>query len=260
MDIPLGKEVAQPAAYDPTLLAPVPRALAREQAHLDPSTFQGWDDWTAYEVCWQDVEGRRHATPLQFRVPSDSPNLVESKSIKLYLNSLFFAAFDDQQALVEEVALQLTESAGSSVMVSAADQLAELHPDPGTAWKNLDREMPSSGELRSRKPAKVDQFYFTECFRSLCPVTSQPDWASVFIRCDGPELDPAVLCAYLYAFSEHTGFHEQCVEQILCDLVNAGQQRVAVYARYLRRGGIDINPYRTTQADYGIGIGRIPRQ
>ncbi len=258
MAIPLGKEVAQPTRYDPSVLAAVPRSQGRKLAHIRAEAFGGWDDWTAYELCWPDLQGKRHTAVLAFRVPANSPNLVESKSIKLYLNSCFFSPFKSENELLQEVGKQLSNCAGAPVNVRL-DASPAVFPEPGADWIDLDQLEASQGELVAAAETS-DQFYLTRAFRSLCPVTGQPDWASVFVRCEGPRLNPNSLCHYLYRFSEHSGFHEQCVEQILQYLLEHGQDRVAVCGRFLRRGGIDINPFRTTDVDFSIGVGRLPRQ
>lgn len=259
MDIPLGKQVDQPTAYRPDILAPVPRAIGRQQGGIDAALFCGWDDWTAYEFCWQDEQGRRHACAVTFRVPASSPNLVESKSVKLYLNSCFMRVFGSEAELVGELADQLSRCTGEQVEVELGSSLP-IDTQPGGAWVNLDQYRPFGSELRAPAAAHAEQLFYTDGFRSLCPVTGQPDWASLYVRCDGPELDRAALCHYLYGFAHHSGFHEQCVEQVLVRLLQTGQQRVAVYARFLRRGGIDINPFRSTDKQFGIGVGRLWRQ
>jgi 7-cyano-7-deazaguanine reductase len=264
----LGREVAYPDRYDPRLLFPIPRAAARTQIGVQaPLPFVGSDRWHAYELSWLDARGKPCVATATFTVPCDSPNLIESKSLKLYLNSLNAARFESAEAVRLRIAEDLGGCAGAAVTVAfglppvaacgAALSLdgLDLHID--------DYGPPNASYLRTLGTAEVvEEMLCSELLKSNCPVTGQPDWASLSVHYRGAAIEPAGLLRYLISFREHAEFHEQCVERIYQD-INAccRPEWLAVEARYTRRGGLDINPYRASaQAPGRAAIVRDCRQ
>lgn len=253
----LGRETTWPCGYDPDVLFPIPRALGRAALGLDGALpFFGVDIWNAYELSWLDPDGKPRIAIAQFRVPAASPNLIESKSLKLYLGSLATMALPDTEAVRACLERDLGAAAGAPVTAElvtpdgfGALRLAQLAgaciddtPVSITAYG------PSEpGHLCANPAAIVTETLVSHLLKSNCPVTGQPDWASVQVAYTGPRIEPAGLLRYLVSFREHTGFHEQCVERIYCDLqARCHPTELAVYARYTRRGGIDINPWRSS--------------
>ncbi len=255
--LPLGRATTYTADYDPGLLCPVPRRLKRDELGLGAALpFDGVDIWNAYEISWLNPKGKPVVAVGEFRVPCVSPNLIESKSLKLYLNSFNqtrFAAIGEVQELIAAdlgraagapVAVQLTASAGF-----AGQTIGTL---PGRCIDNLDIEVADyrlEPELLAgaANPAQVvTEELYSDLLKSNCLVTSQPDWGSVLIRYRGPKIDAEALLRYLISFRQHNEFHEQCVERIFVDLTRfCAPERLTVYARYTRRGGLDINPFRS---------------
>ncbi|TYT26533.1 NADPH-dependent 7-cyano-7-deazaguanine reductase QueF [Luteimonas viscosa] len=249
---PLGREVAYPAHYDPSLLFPIPRAPARGELGIGEALpFAGHDRWHAYELSWLDGRGKPQAATATITVPATSPNLVESKSLKLYLNSLNSTRFDTAEALSSRIAEDLSRSAGAPVGFAFG-----LPPfegdiiDEAACIDGLDIAIetygpPDAGLLHADAGGNVSEVLRSELLKSNCPVTGQPDWASVSIAYRGPRIDRAALLRYLVSFREHAGFHEQCVERIFVDLLaRCRPEALSVEARYTRRGGLDINPWR----------------
>jgi len=253
-DSSLGREVAYPTRYDPTLLFPIPRAGARAQLGLDPGSplpFIGHDRWHAYELGWLDLRGKPQVATATLQVPCGSPQLVESKSLKLYLNSLNGTRFDDAEAVRARIAHDLSRSAGAEVAVAfglpplAAGDAGEDIDDVET---DIDRYgPPEPGFLQADAATQVEETLCSRLLKSNCPVTGQPDWASVHLRYRGPRIDRAGLLRYLVSFRDHCEFHEQCVERIFLDVLrHCRPAALSVEARYTRRGGLDINPWRAT--------------
>ena len=248
----LGREVAYPRHYDPTLLFPIPRAAGRQALAMDGALpFIGHDRWHAYELSWLDRRGKPVAATATLAVPASTPNLVESKSLKLYLNSLNASRFDDGENVRTRIADDLSQAAGGPVEVRFG--LPPLSGDDDAICIDaLDVEIdsygpPDPGLLRADPGDEAEETLRSGLLKSNCPVTGQPDWATVDIACRGPRIDRASLLRYLVSFREHAGFHEQCVEQIFVDLlVRCRPRQLSVEARYTRRGGLDINPWRAT--------------
>ncbi len=249
----LGRDVAYPSQYDPGLLFPIPRAQARQQIGIDDGAlpFIGHDRWHAYELSWLEARGKPRATTATFSVPCDSPNLVESKSLKLYLNSLNAARFDDDEAVRRCIATDLSQSAGAPVTV-AFGLPPVTENDDGILLDELpvtiDRYGPPAPELlASDNGITAGEVLVSHLLKSNCPVTGQPDWASVALRYRGPRIDRAGLLRYLVSYRDHAEFHEQCVERIFRDVLErCHPASLSVEARYTRRGGLDINPWRAT--------------
>ncbi|WP_028918006.1 NADPH-dependent 7-cyano-7-deazaguanine reductase QueF [Pseudoxanthomonas sp. J35] len=252
----LGREVAYPTRYDPGLLFPIPRAGARVELGLaagDALPFAGHDRWHAYELSWLDGRGKPCVATATVQVPAGSPNLVESKSLKLYLNSLNAHRFDSAEAVLACIAGDLSRSAGAPVTVAfGLPAMAAAADDEGESLDaievDFDRYGPPDATLLSAAAGDiVEEHLQSSLLKSNCPVTGQPDWASVHLRYRGPRIDRAGLLRYLVSFREHAEFHEQCVERIFLDVLRqCAPQSLSVEARYTRRGGLDINPWRGT--------------
>ena len=251
----LGQATEYPDRYDAGLLQPIPRVLGRDALGLDEAgalPFTGVDLWTHYELSWLDAGGKPVVAIGEIRVPAESDSLIESKSLKLYFNSLNFARFASPQGFVAQVEQDLSEAAGAAVSLTLLDASAAAGAEalPGRCVDDLplvtDSYTPDPGLLRSDPADEADEVLHSHLLRSNCPVTDQPDWGSVLIHYRGPRIDPQSLLAYLVSFRRHADFHEQCVERIFTDLQrHAGARQLSVYARYTRRGGLDINPFRS---------------
>jgi len=251
-DLPLGREVAYPARYDPALLFPIPRSIGRTALGPDGALpFAGHDRWHAYELSWLDARGKPRVATATFTVPCESPNLVESKSLKLYLNSLNAHRFDDDEALRGTIAADLSRAAGAQVEVAFGLPAMATDDDDAISIDDLDVAIdhygPPDAALLRRGGDAVAETLASDLLKSNCPVTGQPDWAGVRIAYRGPRIDREGLLRYLVGFREHAEFHEQCVERIFTDLTaRCAPDRLSVEARYTRRGGLDINPWRAT--------------
>jgi 7-cyano-7-deazaguanine reductase len=259
-DSPLGKTVAYADRYDPTLLFPIPRAPNRAALGIGAELpFHGVDVWNAYELSWLDARGKPEVAIAEFRVPATSPNIVESKSFKLYLNSYNRERLPDAHELRVRLVRDLSTAAGAAVDVTLSPAqrftsatLAELEGESidTLALDIDDYGPPNAAHLRVVAGAEVvEEALVSNLLKSNCPVTGQPDWASVQIRYAGARIDRAGLLRYLVSFREHAEFHEQCVERIFVDLMHrCAPSALSVYARYTRRGGLDINPWRGDRA------------
>ena len=270
-DLPLGRHVDYPREYDASLLFPIPRAHGRAALGLgdgDELPFIGADRWHAYEVSWLDARGKPVVATLNFSVPADTPRLVESKSLKLYLNSVNGTRFDDAGAVRERIAADLSLAAGGEVTVAEGlpPMAGRGGAEAGFLLDALDIAIddygpPNAAHLRADAGDIVDEVLRSDLLKSNCPVTGQPDWASVRIAYRGPRIDRAGLLRYLVSFRDHAEFHEQCVERIFTDLLaRCGVRSLSVEARYTRRGGLDINPWRTTRDRAAPEAGRDERQ
>lgn len=284
---PLGRSLERyPQRYDATLLFPIPRATARARlpwgtnaALVQTPPFTGADLWTAFELSWLNARGKPQVAIAHIVIPCQTPNIIESKSLKLYLNSFNQSVFDSADVVRERIAADLSAAAwgaqppGSRVLVQIS------MPD---AWKNqkiqeldgilLDRldvecehyDAPRADLLahdREQPNVPVEEAFVTHLFKSHCPVTGQPDWASVQIRHFGQPLDQARLLQYLVSFRNHGGFHEDCVERIFADIWTQCQPvKLSIYARFTRRGGLDINPWRVSYPAKMPDNIRLPRQ
>lgn len=255
-DLPLGRRVDYPRYYDAGLLHPIARADGRRGLGLADAAppFTGHDRWQAYELSWLDPGGTPRVATATFTVPADSPNLVESKSLKLYLNSFNATAFDGDEAVRARIAADLSAAAGAQVQVAfglppletAEDQAKVIGIDDQQL--DIDHYGPPRAALLTADPGDVvEEALASALLKSNCPVTGQPDWADLRIGYRGPRIDRAGLLRYVASFRDHAGFHEQCVERIFVDLMARCTPRtLSVDARYTRRGGLDINPWRAT--------------
>lgn len=267
-DSSLGREVAYPSQYDPALLFPIPRAGGRAEIGLDaaPLPFYGLDRWHAYELGWLDAHGKPCVATATLQVPCTSPQLIESKSLKLYLNSLNAMRFNSAEAVRACIVTDLSARAGADVTMEfglpPVDPLGE-----GESLDALDIAIDCYGPPRPQfllaaAEDIVEETLSSALLKSNCPVTGQPDWATLSVRYRGGRIDREGLLRYLISFREHAGFHEQCVEQIFHDLMTRCRpQSLQVEARYTRRGGLDINPWRATpDVAEPIAFHRDPRQ
>jgi 7-cyano-7-deazaguanine reductase len=271
-DIPLGREVAYPSHYDPGLLFPIPRTLGRAEIGLDtgvdapPLPFVGHDRWHAYELSWLDGRGKPVAATATIAVPAASPMLIESKSLKLYLNSLNAAHFASVDDVRGTMLADLSKVAGAAVSVDFGLPPFAAADDDAILIDALDIDIddygpPNAAHLTLKDDAIVEETLRSELLKSNCPVTGQPDWASVRIAYRGAKIDRAGLLRYLVSFRNHAEFHEQCVERIFVDvLARCRPQTLSVEARYTRRGGLDINPWRATPGTPPPAAGRDERQ
>ncbi|MCW5579744.1 MAG: NADPH-dependent 7-cyano-7-deazaguanine reductase QueF [Luteimonas sp.] len=253
LDSPLGREVAYPRSYDATLLFPIPRAAARAALGLGATLpFAGHDRWHAYELSWLDANGKPVVGTATITVPASSPNLVESKSLKLYFNSYNATRFDDPGAVLTRIATDLSQAAGAAVVAKFGLPPFTADGDHAASIDALDLAIdrygpPDAALLASDGNATVEETLRSDLLKSNCPVTGQPDWAGVRIAYRGPRIDRAGLLRYLVSFRDHAEFHEQCVERIFVDVMaRCRPQALSVEARYTRRGGLDINPWRAT--------------
>ena len=251
----LGRAVDYPRHYDASLLFPIARIVGRSALSLDAALpFIGHDRWQAYELSWLDVRGKPVVATATFTVPADSPHLVESKSLKLYLNSFNATRFDDAEAVRARIAADLSQAAGTPVGVQFG--LPPFAEDDATSSYSFlldtlditidDYGPPNKTHLHCMAE-RASETLCSQLLKSNCPVTGQPDWAHVRIAYAGPRIDRAGLLRYLVSFRDHAEFHEQCVERIFVDvLAHCSPDSLSVEARYTRRGGLDINPWRAT--------------
>ena len=257
-DSPLGKSSEYIATYTPSLLFPIPRAAKWAELGLSAETlpYQGVDFWNCFELSWLLPSGKPVVAMGEFAIPADSPNIIESKSFKLYLNSLNQSVFNSADELVAVLTQDLSAAAGKSVGVRVRS-LAEVTADgvqaaPGICIDELDVAIsnyaqPQPELLRCDSARVVEESLHSHLLKSNCPVTGQPDWGTLVVQYRGWELDHASLLAYLVSFRQHADFHEQCVERIFLDLLRLLKpEHLTVYARYVRNGGLDINPYRSS--------------
>ena len=259
----LGKTSAYVDRYDPSLLFPIPRAGKRAEIGITgASPFFGADLWTAFELSWLNPRGKPQVALAHITVPSESPHIIESKSFKLYLNSFNNTVFKDAREVQDCLRADLSEAAWrgadqpSSVGVRLlAPELFDqepVHELDGLSLDRLDvectRYTPAPELLRAHHDeAPVTEVLTSNLLKSNCLVTGQPDWGSVQIRYSGAQIDQEGLLQYLVSFRNHNEFHEQCVERIFMDIWTRCQPiQLVVYARYTRRGGLDINPFRTS--------------
>ena len=253
---PLGRRTDYPDTYTPGVLFAIPRAESRATLGIgDPPPFYGEDIWNAWELTWLTGTGKPAVATAEIRVPADSPNIVESKSLKLYLNSFAMSEFDTTEDVARTMAVDLggTTGADVTVYVRMPGETEGRRTDvlPGTLLDDLDvtcDDSDVSPDVLTADPANVvKESLHTHLLRSLCPVTAQPDTGSLLVEYEGPKIDPERLLRYVVSFRRHQDFHETCVERIYTELsARCAPERLIVHARYQRRGGIDINPCRTS--------------
>lgn len=256
-DLSLGKQVDYEFEYNPDLLQGVPRSLSRDTLNLAGSglPFDGIDTWTGYELSWLNLKGKPNVAILECHVPITSKNLIESKSFKLYLNSFNQTKFASAEDVRQVLQADLSACAGETVEVKLIlpEQFSSLQFQEfnGTLLDSLDVEIdqysPNTQYLTvAKNETGVQETLVSHLLKSNCLITSQPDWASIQIRYEGKAIEHEGLLKYLISFRQHNEFHEQCVERIYNDIMQHCQpDKLTVCARYTRRGGLDINPFRS---------------
>lgn len=266
---PLGRKTAYPARYAPEVLYAIARADNRRALGIDEENlpFRGEDVWTAYDLSWLLPSGKPQAAIATLRVPASSPRLVESKSLKLYLDSLAMTPFGDDRGVASLIAADLSRACGAPIDVALSPptrSAAGLSDLPGNSIDGLtvecDRWEVDPSLLAVTGDDAVSEALHSHLLRSLCPVTGQPDIGSILIRYRGPKMDHGALLRYLVSYRSHEDFHENCIERIFLDLKErCAPSQLSVYARYNRRGGLDINPFRSDTDDNAPHL-RLPRQ
>lgn len=266
----LGKDTTYPDTYSPDILFPIARAASRSAYAGVAGVSQGIDWWHVFEVSWLDSQYKPQVAIGRLSIPADSAFLIESKSLKLYFNSLNFKNFNDQEAFIACVEHDLSRVAQAAISLV----LMEVNSLPVSDISGvcLDDVRPSA--IRAEPDASLLQLdqtaisqksqeftLFSHLLRSNCPVTGQPDWGSVFIRYQGIKPCYSALLAYIISYRRHSGFHEQCVEQMFADIWQQLQpEKLMVYAAYTRRGGLDINPCRVSHIEWLPAPIRLARQ
>ncbi|MBX2808596.1 MAG: NADPH-dependent 7-cyano-7-deazaguanine reductase QueF [Cellvibrionaceae bacterium] len=265
VDNPLGQSTRYPRHYSPELLFPIARAKARQALAIAQALpFSGEDRWTAYELSWLDARGKPEVRLAELIIPCDSPAIIESKSFKLYLNSFNQTTFADEAEVSACIQRDLSQVAGAQVSVFfyAVDDQRALASVASQGYcldqlpVAIDDYHLKPDELAFDASRTVEQaMFYSHLLKTNCPVTGQPDWATVMIEYTGCAIVPEALLRYLVSFREHQDYHEHCVETIFCHLKHHCQpQNLSVYARYTRRGGLDINPFRS---DYAQGQSQL---
>ncbi|ELS8947313.1 NADPH-dependent 7-cyano-7-deazaguanine reductase QueF [Vibrio fluvialis] len=267
----LGKKTEYANQYDPSLLQPVPRSLNRNDLNLgDELPFLGCDIWTLYELSWLNDKGLPQVAIGEVAIPATSANLIESKSFKLYLNSFNQTRFADWAEVQACLQKDLSACAGESVQVEVKP-LAAYTAQPivtmqGECIDDQDIEI-SSYDFDDTLLAEassdeiVEETLHSHLLKSNCLITNQPDWGSVEIAYRGPKIDREALLRYIVSFREHNEFHEQCVERIFTDISRyCHPEHLTVLARYTRRGGLDINPFRSSHQAAPANNQRMARQ
>lgn len=267
----LGKSVTYKSTYSPELLQPVPRQLNRDALALQGKNlpFHGNDIWNGYELSWLQPNGLPRIAILRCYIDAFSDNLIESKSFKLYLNSFNNSTFASEAAVREALYNDLSACANGDVHIEIIPpeefHLLSFASLPGQCIDQQDitiSEYALNPKLLNSKEQAgiVSETLHSNLLKSNCLVTNQPDWASVVIKYEGPQIDQAALLRYLISFREHNEFHEQCIERIFMDLTEyCACTKLTVYARYTRRGGLDINPFRSNFEE-PVNDLRTPRQ
>jgi len=269
--LPLGQDVTYSAEYDPTLIAPIPRKLSRESLDInDELPFYGEDLWTGFELSWLQPSGVPTAYIARFYIPADSENIIESKSFKLYLNSYNDTIFKSADSVRERLERDLSAAAKATVRVELdavssavvaplqiSDSLGEC-VDDSPLQASVYEPTP---ELLKVSSETVEEVLHSHLLKSNCPVTGQPDWATVIVKYRGPKIERSAFLAYVVSFRHHQDFHEHCAERMFLDLMKHCQcEELQICTRYTRRGGLDINPYRSTRPDDQITQARLIRQ
>jgi 7-cyano-7-deazaguanine reductase len=256
-DLSLGKQVEYEFEYNPGLLQGVPRSLSRDTLALGKGAlpFSGIDTWTGYELSWLNTKGKPQIAILECDVPITSEFLIESKSFKLYLNSFNQSKFASPEDVRKTLEADLSNCAGEGVSVNLilpnAFESLKFKEFSGTLLDDLDIEITDySPDTRflavDNEQDEVSETLVSHLLKSNCLITSQPDWASIQIRYQGKAIEHEGLLRYLISFRQHNEFHEQCVERIYNDIMQLCKpSKLTVCARYTRRGGLDINPFRS---------------
>jgi 7-cyano-7-deazaguanine reductase len=257
----LGKTTKYISQYDSSLLQAVPRSLNREAINLNAENlpFNGEDIWYGYELSWLNSKGKPVVAVAEFHFPCTTPNIVESKSFKLYLNSFNQSKFTDFNTVKEILTKDLSNTCGGNARVSLFNvndcpplqlQALEAHCiDEQDIEVDQYQLAPHLLTINDNATGNVaNELLVSHLLKSNCLITNQPDWASIYISYSGKKISHESLLRYLISFRQHNEFHEQCIERIFCDIKRLCKpMTLTVFARYTRRGGLDINPYRTTE-------------
>ena len=274
----LGQSTSYPKTYAPDMLYPIPRALGRANLALPADALSiGMDWWQVFEMSWLNSHGISQVAMARLAIPATSDYIVESKSLKLYFNSLNFTEFDNQQAVKAAVEKDLSACLKTDVTLEIFEvNIANSLPISAPQGDCIDNALDSSDKkiaiVSDVDPSSLTvahqgasdsqlQILHSHLLRSNCPVTNQPDWGTLEIQIDSQQIDRAGLLEYILSFRQHNGFHEQCVEQIFSDLTQAfAPKTLMVRAWYTRRGGIDINPCRVSDISLLPPPSRLNRQ
>lgn len=274
----LGQSTHYPKTYAPDMLYPIPRALGRAKLALPADALSiGMDWWQVFEMSWLNLHGISQVAMARLAIPATSNYIVESKSLKLYFNSLNFTEFDNQQAVKATVEKDLSACLKTDVTLEIFEvNIANSLPISAPQGDCIDNALDSSDKkiaiVSDVDPSSLTvahqgasdsqlQILHSHLLRSNCPVTNQPDWGTLEIQIDSQPIDRAGLLEYILSFRQHNGFHEQCVEQIFSDLTQAfAPKTLMVRAWYTRRGGIDINPCRVSDISLLPPPSRLNRQ
>lgn len=269
---PLGKKSSYIDQYSSKLLFPIPRLSKRSEIGIDESKqlpFLGQDLWTGYEISWLNSNGKPQIAVADFIFSCQSPNIIESKSFKLYLNSFNNSKFNSSFEVLQLMTDDLSDACGMPVLVHFVNEVDSINNGigqfDGVCLDHLDvicNEYIVKPELiRADSTQIINETIYTNLLKSNCLVTGQPDWGSLYIEYSGSKLDHESLLQYIVSFRNHNEFHEQCVERIFMDLMQfAKPTKLSVYARYTRRGGLDINPFRSTHLHSPSMTKRLFRQ
>lgn len=269
----LGRESRYNTHYDNSLLFPVPRSHQRKKIDIVDEynlPFYGADIWNAYEFSWLDAKGKPQIAELEIIYAYNSQFVIESKSLKLYLYSFSGTCFESEKDVLALLTRDLSATVQSDAIIkfkSNQNDLPSFRHPKGFCLDNLDVKI---GKTKSPKAemlqlaeseAIVKEQLYSNLLVSLCPMTSHPDWATLEIEYEGRKIDHASLLKYIVSFRNHNEFHEMCVERIFMDIMRTCSPKLlSVYARYTRRGGIDINPLRTNDKKFSIDNRRLVRQ
>ena len=259
--LPLGKQTPYPREYSPSLLVGIQRGEGRRTLGItDPLPFGGVDLWNAYELSWLDGKGKPVVATAELRIPVTSPCIAESKSLKLYLNSLNATRHDSAAAVRSVITADVQRVVGSAPEIRLRSASDPGHPSVGTpggtciddadvalVTYDVDPRL-----LEGSVDATVDteEALHSHLLKSNCPITGQPDWATLFVRYRGGRIDHSALLRYIVSYRNHDEFHEQCVERIFTDILRYCEPRaLTVFGRYTRRGGVEVNPFRSNFED-----------
>jgi 7-cyano-7-deazaguanine reductase len=266
---PLGKTSAYASEYDPSLLFPIPRIGKRNEIHVPAVLpFFGNDVWNGFEISWLNQKGKPIVALGEFIFPCISPNIVESKSFKLYLNSFNNSQFASLVVVTEKMINDLSQAVGADVYVKLIP-VVDFPKQETAVFTGINLDLQDitcdtylvKPDYLVTEASQVNEVVFSDLLRSNCLVTGQPDWGSVCIHYHGAKINHAGLLKYLVSFRNHIEFHEQCVERIFMDIMRQCQpDKLTVEARYTRRGGLDINPYRSTDKTFTASNLRLCRQ
>lgn len=273
---PLGESSQYAEGYSPKRLFPMPRAEGRSAVGLRGALdWYGQDVWTGYEFSWLNERGKPEVAVMRLTVAAESSHIVESKSMKLYLNGYAQTRFDSTSKVRDRLADDLSHAFGGAVaveLVALAEPSLGVSELAGYCLDELDVEitdyqrnpdllvLAATQEAKQTEETPVTQVLTTHLFRSLCPVTAQPDWASVIVSYSGAAIDQAGLLKYLVSYRQHQAFHETTVERIYADIWERCQpEKLSVSGRFLRRGGLDISPTRSSESQ-PMDMSRLSRQ